>query len=81
MSIVTTRLRLTDAQGVTVEIDESDIAWSTDAERNQQRATKNVAGHFIVDPECANPKNTSFKDISWYFYFMTLGILSIGFHV
>ena len=27
------------------------------------------------------PKNNSFKDISWYFYFITLGMLSIGFHV
>jgi len=32
MSVFIDQFRLTDAQGVTVEIDESDIAWSTDAE-------------------------------------------------
>ena len=47
----------------------------------RKRLKKNWAGHVIVDGECANQKNTSFKDISWYFYFMTLGMLSIGFHV
>ena len=55
---------------MTVVMDESDIAWSTDAERGN---VEKKGWSFIVDGECANQKTIvsySFKEISWYFDFI-----------